>query len=208
MQFLHEILVKTELLFFNHQELNHFKKIKEKNKDNISTWQRVNIWIPISIIVLTLIFVGFNCHYNNERPFYSKDFYIALFNGSLPLTAINILVIGLFACINFDKHREKELGFNFENLRTKLIVYFIILIAFGWLLYGSQAAATPFDNHITIGVWEIIGSSFLLIASTWITKKIILLQPNFIENTGEIGIKNEKSIAELFNKDHLKLKTI
>ena len=190
---------------FNKTERELLKRLQTQNDENINTWNWANVYLPLTIILFTLIIVGFS-EYLKGHTFPSRDFFYALFNGSLSLIAINVLFLGLFSLINFNKHKEITYGLDINNLRTKLIVYFLILLALGWLLYGTQAVLAPIDD--TLIKWcVILGCFALLAASKWLTQNIIMLQEEFIDKAySTLGITGEKHLNDSTQKNNLLLK--
>ncbi len=191
---------------FNTKEVEHFKNLltDEKNKDYLFTFRLVNLILPAAIVGFTLLVVGISSALN-DKPFLSEEFWYTVYNGSLPLIGINVLLIGLFSWANYDKEIEKNYGVHFPNLRTKLSAYLVILLLVGGLLYFTQATLAPVHNDAMKAV-EFFGSLVLIFLAWLLSKRITLLEADRLINVYSNNFKGEKHLYEGTPKNSLLLK--
>lgn len=180
---------------FNKDENNHFENLfnNDDNRDYLFTWSLVNLLIPTFIVILTIVIVGLQC-YINHKPISSDEFFYTLYNGGLPLVGINILLLGLFSWIKYDKQKEEKYA-NIPNLRTKLTSYFVILFIIGLTLYGTQATLAPIENN-NIKWLEGVGSVFLIVFAWLLTRRVILLEEEPFNKVYSPNYKGERHLVE------------
>lgn len=173
------------------KELEIIKKIRNDSSNDLSTWTFINFGLPLAIVIITLLVVFF---YRNNS--FSDDFYRTLFNGSLPLVAINFIITGAFFLIKFNKKKEDDFSLNIGNLRAKLLGFVLLVLAGSWLIYGSQAMFSPFGNPIHKFL-QVIGSLFFLTFSYFLSRILFLLQEEVLDKSyGGLNYKDEKNLSQ------------
>ncbi|WP_026776285.1 hypothetical protein [Polaribacter sp. Hel_I_88] len=164
-------------------------EVAEANKDENSLWKIPNLLIPIGAIILAfLCLISFS-----EKRTEILVYFNLILNGSLPLIAINqISGIGLHV-FKFDRNKEKNLNINDTIvLRTKLWYYSLGILILGILLFAVQVINSPFLEFSTIIILLII-SALLVYASSNISRKIFLLQEDFLDKTFDSVIRESSN---------------
>lgn len=173
------------LAIVKNSEKDLLEKIEEYNKDHNSLWKIPNLLVPILTIVLAMVCL---LAFSDKRWGYLNYFNLII-NGSLPLIAINqISAIGIFI-FKFDKSQEKRLGTDTFMLRTKLLSYSLLILVIGILLFAFQVITNPFDDIILL-LFMVISSLFLVWFSSYVSRRIFLLQEDFIERTFDAEMRN------------------
>lgn len=170
-------------------ERDLLKEVAEANKDENNLWKIPNLLIPFGAIVLAfLCLIAFS-----EKRTETLVYFNLVLNGSLPLIAINqISGIGLHV-FKFDRNKEKKLNINDTIvLRTKLWYYSLGILILGVLLFAVQVINTPFIEYTAVITLMII-SSLLVYASSSISRKIFLLQEDFLDKTFDSIIRDKSN---------------
>lgn len=159
--------------------------IASANIHENSIWKIPNLLIPLFAIFLSIISLfAFSKGLNLLKVIN------LIVNGSLPLIAINqISGIGLNV-FKYDKSQEKRLNIESIHLRVKLLYLSLATLVLGVILFSYQVINSPFAKYIQI-VISILFSVLLLIWSSYLAKKLFLLQDNFIEKTFETEMRAE-----------------
>lgn len=174
------------LALIKDSEKEFLEEIEEYNKDHNSLWKIPNLLVPILTIVLAMVCL---LAFSDKRWGYLNYFNLII-NGSLPLIAINqISAIGIFI-FKFDKSQEKKLGTDTFMLRTKLLSYSLLILVVGILLFAFQVITNPFDNLFLLLIMLLV-SSLLVWFSSYVSRRIFLLQEDFIERTFDSDMRNE-----------------
>lgn len=182
---------------FTRNELEVMRKIRNDCSNELRTWTFINFGLPLAIVVITLIVVFFS------RNYLGDEFYRALFNGSLPLVAINFIITGAFFLIKFNKRREEELKLDFGSLRAKLLGLVILVFLGSWMIYGSQAMFSPF-GYSSHRFLQILGSLFVLIFSYIISRILFLLQEEVVDKSyASLNCQNETGLSRSVVKHRL-----
>lgn len=170
--------MKFKFAIINTAEHEFLNDIEEHNHDNNSLWKLPNLIIPIATIILALI-----CHLAfSENRFTSINYFNLIINGSLPLIAINqISSIGVYV-FKYNSEQERRYGHNTFMLRTKLFWLSIVTLVLGVILFAFQVITNPFDNWILLIIMLFI-SSGLIWFSSYVSRRVYLLQENFIAAT-------------------------
>lgn len=170
--------MKLKFAIVNNAERDFLNDIEEHNQDNNSLWKLPNLIIPIATIFLALIcLLAFS-----DKRFTSINYFNLIINGSLPLIAINqISSIGVYV-FKYNSEQEKRYGHNTFMLRTKLFWLSILTLVIGVVLFAFQVITNPFDNWILL-LFMLFISACLIWFSTYVSRRVYLLQENFIAAT-------------------------
>ena len=182
-----------KLAIINPNEQDLIDKIQSSNPDENSIWKIPNLLIPIFTIVLALL-----CNLAFSKNRYCFISYVNLIiNGSLPLIAIN--QISALGILLFDFDRSKEVKYNIlntKNLRVKLFYYSLGILVIGVLAFAHQVINNPFKAYLEPLIVFVI-SVFLILASSYVSKNIFMLQDSMISKTFDKEI-----IDEIKDKGH------
>jgi hypothetical protein len=167
-------------------EKEFLKAIEDFHKDDNSLWKLPNLFIPIAAILLAILcYLAFS---DNRWEF--LNYLNLIVNGSLPLIAIN-QISGLSVHIfKYDKSVEKKFETNTFMLRTKLFWSSISILIFGVLLFAFQVISNPFNNFILLIIMFLL-SACLVWFSSYVSRRLYLLQEDFIERTFDSEIRKE-----------------
>lgn len=170
----------------NNKDKQLIDDIKRSNSEDNSIWKIPNLIFPLAAIILAIIS---NMLFSNfKADFYS---YInILLNGSLPLIAINQISASGVYVFNFDRKNEQKYKINTSYLRTKLYWSVIAVLILSVLIFSYQVIMIPFEN-ITGAIFLFIFSGVLIYLSSWVTRRIFLLQDDLIEKTFNSEIREE-----------------
>lgn len=170
----------------NSTEKDLIRAIEEKHKDDSLLWKLPNLVFPLTTILLALIcFLAFS-----DNRFKMINYLNLVINGSLPLIAINQISSTGIHIFKFDREKEKLYGQNTFMLRTKLFWYSMGILILGVILFAFQVITNPFSNWLLLIVMILI-SSLLIYCSSFVSKRLYLLQDNFIERTFDSDIRDE-----------------
>ncbi|KAA6331367.1 hypothetical protein EZS27_020016 [termite gut metagenome] len=156
---------------------NLIKKIQKVNIDEVKLWEVPNIFIPLLIIVFTILIYSLFRPFDNITIGGCLNF---LVNGSIPLIAVNqIAGVGIYI-FKFNKSKEDELGIETtRHIRTALFYQVFCLLFLCMLLYSYQTINHPFEN-VCIIIFSTLASIVLLYFSSHVSRKIFILQDEFI----------------------------
>jgi hypothetical protein len=163
------------------------REFREENKDEFRAWFPINILIPLLTFALPLAFyvtIHFDAllHINHARW---SDFKTKVFNGSIPVTTVGMLVFCLFTLVKYDVAWERKFGFQSINmLRKKLVFLVVVLMLFAW----GQYYVENFDMPVgPIGL-AIFGCSTLmtLIVAIYLSRGIFYMQESIITSSLDI----------------------
>lgn len=165
------------------------KAIEEHHKDDNTLWKLPNLIIPISTILLALV-----CHlFFSANRYNIINYFNLIINGSLPLIAINqVSSIGVHI-FKYNKSQEDHFGQNTFMLRTKLFWFSISVLVVGVILFAFQVITNPFSNWGLLFLMLVL-SGILIWFSSYISRRIFLLQDNFIEKTFDNSIREETEL--------------
>lgn len=160
--------------------------IEEHHKNDNALWKLPNLVIPIATIILALIcLLSFS-----ENRFIPINYLNLVINGSLPLIAINqISSIGVHI-FKYDRTAENNFGKDTFMLRTKLFWYSITVLVIGVILFAFQVISNPFESWSLL-FFMIILSAGLIWFSSYISRRVFLLQDTFVEKTFDNIIREE-----------------
>lgn len=177
----------SKFAIIKNSEKELLNEVAEANKDQNSLWRIPNLFIPIGAIILAFVCLIAFSEKRSEYLVYLN----LLVNGSLPLIAINqISGIGLHV-FKFDKNKEKLMHLNETwMLRTKLLYLSFVILMVGVIIFAVQVINTPYSDLLSITVLLII-SILLILGSSFVSRKIFLLQEDFLEKTYDAAIRNE-----------------
>ncbi|MBE5320032.1 hypothetical protein IM793_12740 [Pedobacter sp. MR2016-19] len=183
-----------KIAIINSSEKELLDTIEDGNKEENSLWKVPNLIVPFATILLAIIcFVSFS----NDRANIISYFNLII-NGSLPLIAINQISSTGTHLFKYNKEQEKRFGNNTFMLRTKLFWYSLAVLVLGVILFAVQVINNPFSNWVALAVLIIISSS-LIFASSYISRRLFLLQENFLDKTFDKVMNDETKE----NKKHL-----
>lgn len=163
------------------------RKLIYDNKSPLLEWIGVNVFLPLLIVVITLLLILFRNGFD-----ISKEFDQTLFNGALPLIAINVVVFGFLLVLNHNKHKENELNLNFAHLRFKLFLCLIIIFLLAVIVYVTQALFAPFGARYNYNT-QIILSILLIIGSTYVSSIFYVMQEDNLQASYGLGIGEEEA---------------
>lgn len=164
--------------------------IEEHHKDDNTLWKLPNLVIPIATIILALI-----CHLGfSESRFTVINYFNLVVNGSLPLIAINHISATGIHIFRYDRSQEAQFGADTFMLRTKLFWLSLAVLVIGVLLFAFQVITNPFNSWLLL-IFMLFFSSSLIWFSSYVARRVYLLQDTFIERTFNNEISDEaKSI--------------
>ncbi|MCJ8210818.1 hypothetical protein MUY27_13960 [Mucilaginibacter sp. RS28] len=179
---------------FTKIEKTLFKKIKESNTDTLFIWNVANVGFPMFTVFITFLFF---CYTSKSSAI--ANYYALIFNGVVPLIAINIIVAASFFLIKFNKEKEEKYGLQTSNTRLKLILYAFGSYLLSSSLFAIQNISSPFLTPWTR--WSQITLSFFAVyIALNISNKLFLLQEEMIENSYDKvitdNVKNLKGAIE------------
>lgn len=184
---------------FTKPERSFLGNLEKSNSDDLFYWEMSNIGLPFVVIIATLI-----CSYLFKQKSDSSWILLInlLFNGSLPIIALNRIGGICFILFKFDKSKEKFLPVDTTKLRTKLVFFVICLLLSIWILYIYQVSFNPFVNWSYWMIFQFIISAFFIYASLEFSKYAHLLQEKSIERSivDEIREETSKTKSNLRNK--------
>ncbi len=177
---------KQNFAIINNSEQELLSVIEEHHRNDNALWKLPNLVIPIATIFLALIcLLAFS-----ENRFRPINYLNLIINGSLPLIAINqISSIGVHI-FKYDRSAEKKFEKDTFMLRTKLFWYSISVLVIGVILFAFQVITNPFDNWILLCLMIVL-SVKLIWFSSYVSRRVFLLQDTFIEKTFDSMIREE-----------------
>lgn len=185
--------------FYTQQEKEFFKELETKNKQDLNIWNAINILIPIFIILTTIGIVSWRCSKDSSW----EMLFNTIYNGSLPLLSINLMVATIFHLFKINKDMEMKVGISSNNIRMKLLSVVICIIFLAFIIYISQALYTPFDSYIE-RIVEVIIPLVLLFISWRVFSKFFLLQDVMIEKSFKgLDFKNEGLMSQSIPRNKL-----
>jgi len=190
----------VKIAIINSSEKDLLDTIEDGNKEENSLWKVPNLIVPFATIFLAIIcFVSFS---NNRACIIS--YFNLIINGSLPLIAINQISTTGTHLFKYNKEQEKRFGNNTFMLRTKLFWYSLAVLILGVILFAVQVINNPFSSWLALAFLMIV-SSALIYASSYISRRLFLLQENFLDNTfdklmSEETKENKKHLSEKYGK--------
>ncbi len=178
-----------KIAIINKSEKDFLEEIEEFNKEHNTLWKVPNLLIPMITILLALIcFLAFS-----KNRWEGINYLNLIINGSLPLIAINqISAIGILV-FKYDKSQEAKFGMNTFLLRTKLFWLSLGVLVLGIILFAYQVISSPF-NDILLLIVMLIVSSLLVWGSSYVSRRIFLLQDAFIERTFDSDLREEAKL--------------
>lgn len=188
---------KFKLAVISDSEKELLTSIEQENKDENKLWKVPNLIVPIATILLALIcFISFS-----DDRFKVINYLNLIINGSLPLIAINQISATGIHIFKYDKVQEQRFGNDTFMLRTKLFWYSLGVLVLGVILFAVQVINNPFSSWLALIILSTL-SVILIITSSYTTRRLYLLQEEFLEKTFD---KDMKEGAKK-NKTHLKQK--
>jgi len=177
---------KLNFAIISNTEQELISAIEEHHRNDNALWKLPNLIIPIATIILALI-----CHLAfSENRFSAVNYFNLMINGSLPLIAINQISSTGIHIFKYDKAQEDRFGKNTFMLRTKLFWYSIAVLVLGVILFAFQVISNPFSHWGLLSLMLLISSS-LIWFSSFVSRRVYLLQDNFIEKTFDNQIREE-----------------
>ncbi|MBD2704812.1 hypothetical protein IC229_29545 [Spirosoma sp. BT702] len=186
---------------YNKDELSFFDSLKEKNNDSLFLWNLINLGFPlftVSVSILVILFI--------EAKIADK-LQDLLFNGVLPLTAVNLLVAASGYLIKYNKQKEEKLGLPTDNIRTKLLISILFIYLFSSSLFVIQTIYSPFNSWCKKLI-QILLSIFAIYIALDTSNKLFLLQEEIIDKThDDLNLNNERAIIESVVDEPLLIKS-
>lgn len=188
---------KFKLAVISDSERDLLTSIEQENKDDNKLWKVPNLIVPLATILLALIcFVSFS-----EERYRFISYLNIIINGSLPLIAINQISATGIHIFKYDKAQERKFGNNTFMLRTKLFWYSLGVLVLGVILFAVQVINNPFNSWMELVFLSFL-SALLIITSSYITRRLYLLQEEFVGKTFDKDMKD----GTKQNKTHLQRK--
>jgi len=160
----------TSLLFSKKQNDFFIKQI-EDNQEELTVWNIINVIVPCIIIGLPAILSSF-------LPEDRINFQNLLLNGSFSLLGINLLFgTGVFL-INSLRNRDAKIEKQILEVRKRLLIYLLIFIFIGTILYILQIAFNISSNERILTT--VLGTSIILYFSIGIGKRIYLVKEELV----------------------------
>jgi hypothetical protein len=178
--------MKFNFVLISNEEKELLSQIESFHKNENVLWKIPNLIIPIGTIVLSLLcFLAFS----SSRLEFLRYLNLIV-NGSLPLIAINQISSTGSYIFKFDKQVELRLEQNTYLLRIKLFLFSVVSLILGVLIFAYQVINNPFSSWIILLVMIII-SSCLIAFSSYVSRRVYLLQDTFIEETFDSEVRQE-----------------
>jgi hypothetical protein len=178
-----------KILIFNESELALLGKIEKQNSDELIFWKLPNIIYPFAVIFISLL-----CYliFKPVEKITAVGFVNLLFNGSLPMVALNRMSSLGSNLFKFDKARELQAKTNTTHLRVKIDDCSKILLLGIVILYIYQVIGNPFVCSGWM-ILQIVASAVFIFLALKLSKYGYLLQEKLLETTlGDI-IKEESN---------------
>ncbi len=177
---------KLNFAIISNTEQELLSAIEDHHKNDNALWKLPNLVIPIATIFLALIcLLAFS-----ENRLNPINYLNLIINGSLPLIAINqISSIGVHI-FKYDRTTENNFGKDTFMLRTKLFWYSISVLVIGVILFAFQVISNPFGSWLLLFLMIIL-SICLIWFSSYISRRVFLLQDTFVEKTFDNIIREE-----------------
>lgn len=166
---------------------------EKDNNEELVNWHIPNFSFPLIVIGISLF--AYLVFVPNEIKTFSEFFNLTL-NGSIPMVAFNRISAALSYMSKIDFNDSKKLGVNLKNIRLKINIYILSLVAIIIILYCFQVIYRPFEISIITFI-QFIFSGFLFWLSLGATKVTFLLQESFLTNTYQLSFRKNQ---ELLNK--------
>ena len=184
----------TSVLFTKEQN-ELFNKQLQDFKAEVSLWTWLNVITPVIIILLPLIFFSF-------LPASKVEVQNLLLNGSFSLLGINVLFGMSTLLINTIKMKDQKFEKQIIDLRKRLMLYLVVLLILGTLIYWSQLS---FEIGLkTIGRLVTISLAIFLtlILSIGVGRRIYLIKDELIgksysEDVSETVRDLKKSVDDI-----------
>lgn len=166
----------------------NLKNIEQVNVDDLYYWKMPNIVLPFIVILISLVcFLLF-------KPG-DKFSWVALinllFNGSLPMVALNRIGGVSSNLFKFDKSKERFLNGDTTLLRSKLDDFSKYLLISVCILYIYQVIYNPFVDWSAWMLLQFAVSSIFIYLSLKFSKYAYLLQERLIDRTIGDDIRDE-----------------
>ncbi len=186
------------IYLFSSDERTLLLKAEKTNSDELLYWRMPNVIYPFFVIIISIVFFFL---FKPQDKFTWIGMINLLFNGSLPMVALNRMSSIGSHLFKFDIAKEKSHNTNSTSLRVKINDYSKILLILIASLYIYQVINTPFDSTPWL-LLQILFSIVFIILSLDFSKYAYLLQERLMERTIGDDIKD----AAKENKEHLKEK--
>jgi hypothetical protein len=177
------------------KEKELLKKAERLNNDELFYWKLPNIIYPFIVILLSLFAFYF---FKTPEKFTWIGLINLLFNGSLPLIALNRISSIGSNLFKFNSQKESQYNTNTQQLRVKIDDYSKFLILIIAFLYIYQVVNSPFLGSYWL-LLQLFVSILVIFFSLRFSKYAYLLQEKLLERT--IGDEIKESAKQ--NKDHL-----
>lgn len=190
-------------LLFTLKERELLDRIERSNKDELIYWRMPNIIYPFAVILISIVcFLLFK----QQENITLIGVVNLLFNGSLPMVALNRMSSLGSNLFKFDKAKERAADTHTTSLRVKIDDYSKILIICIAILYIYQVINSPFPS--TGWLWlQLLTSSIFIYFSLNLSKYGYLLQERLIEitlgdNIKETAKETKQHLSEKYDTDN------
>ena len=185
-------------MFFSKNESELLKKIETSNKEEMLYWRLPNIIYPFAVVLISIICFAL---FKQGEKFTFIGLINLLFNGSLPMIALNRMSSMGSNLFKFDKSKEGQFNKNTRPLRVKVDDYSKILLLLICILYIYQVMEGPFNLNWFL-LLQMLSSLVLIYCAIILSKFAYLLQENFLERTiaDEVRSETKKNRAHLSKK--------
>lgn len=167
------------VFLFNDKEKQLLKKVEVDSNDEMMYWKLPNIIYPFGLIVLSLL-----CYFlfKPSEKFTAAAWLNILFNGSLPMIALNRIGSMGINLFKFDKSKEKVFKTDTTLLRVKIDEYSKFLVLLIVLHYIYQVIQGPF-NVSWLLLLQLLTSSIIIRYALVFSKYAYLLQERLLERS-------------------------
>lgn len=180
---------------FSPAEIELLQKAERTNSDELLYWRMPNVIYPFIVVLVSLLAY---CFFKPADKFSWLGLINLIFNGSLPMVALNRMSSIGSNLFKYDKSKEKNANRSTTALRVKIDDYSKILLIAIAFLYIFQVINGPFGWTWWFIVQLILSIIFIRVSLSF-SKYAYLLQERLMERT--IGDEIMDSAKE--NKNHL-----
>lgn len=176
---------------FSHNEYVTITVALSSKKKKSGIWYANNLFIPLIVIYFPYVLTLVSNHFHTIA--YSKTLIHLSLTGGLTLVGINVMRVSL-SLINekideskIPEHIQKNVTEDIESIKSKLRLWVFILTIIGGISYFIQAG--PFLNaDEPIIKWYVFAIAFISVFSIFISRLIVVVQSNFVDNDSLIKI--------------------
>jgi hypothetical protein len=180
-----------KLIFFNRNEYVTITIALSSKKKKSLMWYANNLFIPLVIIYFPYLLTLISRHFHTIN--FSKSLFELSITGALTLLGINVMRVSL-SLINekideskLPVHIVKNITEDIESIKSKLRLWTLFLTLVGGFFYLIQVGSF-LDVKQPIIKWYILIFLSITFFSIFISRIIVVIQSNFVDNDDLIDI--------------------